>query len=76
MMMNKIIWLFLVVFTLITAIISGSNYALISILTIADIKLYMVAFHYMELKKAHPFWRISLSLLIVLVTLTVYILRR
>ncbi|MBK9792096.1 MAG: cytochrome C oxidase subunit IV family protein [Sphingobacteriales bacterium] len=72
---NKIIWLLLILFTLITAFISRNHYALIAILLLADIKLFLVAFHFMELKKAHTFWRMALSLLIVLITLSLFMLR-
>jgi hypothetical protein len=74
-MKNRIVWLLLILFTITTAFVSGKKYALIIILMLADIKLFLVAFQFMELKKAHLFWRISLSFLIVLVTLTLYILR-
>lgn len=74
-MKNRIVWIFLILFTLLTAYVSGMQYALIIILVIADIKIFLVAFQFMELKKAHLFWRISLSLLIVIVTLTLFLLR-
>ena len=74
-MKNRIVLLLLLLFTLITAIVSGKQYALIVILLMADIKLFLVAFQFMELKKAHLFWRITLSLLIMLVTLSLYILK-
>ncbi len=74
-MKNRIVLLLLLLFTLITAFVSGKQYALIVILLIADIKLFLVAFQFMELKKAHLFWRITLSLLIMLVTMSLYILK-
>ncbi|MBK9794170.1 MAG: hypothetical protein IPP60_14000 [Sphingobacteriales bacterium] len=74
-MKNRIVLLLLLLFTLITAFVSGKQYALIVILLIADIKLFLVAFQFMELKKAHLFWRITLSLLIILVTMSLYILK-
>lgn len=75
MMKNKIVWVLLILFTLLTVFVSGKRYAIILILLIADIKLFIVAFQFMELKKAHVFWKIFLSLLIVLVTLTLFLLR-
>ena len=74
-MKNRIVLLLLLLFTIITAFVSGKQYALIVILLIADIKLFLVAFQFMELKKAHLFWRITLSLLIMLVTMSLYILK-
>lgn len=74
-MKNRIVLLLLLLFTMITAFVSGKQYALIVILLIADIKLFLVAFQFMELKKAHLFWRITLSLLIMLVTMSLYILK-
>ncbi|MBK6275183.1 MAG: cytochrome C oxidase subunit IV family protein [Saprospirales bacterium] len=74
-MKNKIVWIFLILFTLLTFFISEKNFALIAILIIAVLKLLMVAFQFMELKKAHFFWRITFSLLIMIVTLTLYLLR-
>ncbi len=74
-MKNRIVLLLLLLFTMITAFVSGKQYALIVILLIADIKLFLVAFQFMELKKAHLFWRITLSLLIILVTMSLYILK-
>ncbi|TRX38927.1 hypothetical protein FNW52_02455 [Flavobacterium sp. ZT3R18] len=59
-----LIYAFLLVMTITTALIANSS--LVStvmvalILVLSSIKFFMVAFQFMELKKAHSFWKISL----------------
>ncbi|MDD2982093.1 MAG: cytochrome C oxidase subunit IV family protein [Crocinitomicaceae bacterium] len=50
----------LIFLTLLTAFIAsfqGSKIIIIAIIAIALTKFWLVAFQFMELKKAHPFWK-------------------
>ncbi|ASO05299.1 cytochrome c oxidase subunit IV [Arenibacter algicola] len=65
-------WIFLMLFTLVTAFManSGFEYAALAILGLALLKCIGVAFYFMELKKANPFWKVSLlSFLIIFFTI-------
>ncbi len=55
--------------TIVTAILSKFSVhktAAISILALSGVKFLLVAFHFMELKKANVFWKATLSLFLVL----------
>lgn len=60
----------LILFTVLTALLSkyfyDFNYILFVILILSCIKFLLVAFNFMELKKAHIFWKISLSTYLIL----------
>mgnify|MGYP003624218317 FL=1 len=65
-------WIFLMLFTLVTAFManSGFEYPALAILGLALLKCIGVAFYFMELKKANPFWKVSLlSFLIIFFTI-------
>lgn len=50
----------LIFLTLLTAFIAsfqGSKIIVVAIIAIALAKFWLVAFQFMELKKAHPFWK-------------------
>lgn len=50
----------LIILTLLTAFVASlqsTKAAVIIIISIALIKFWLVAFQFMELKKAHPFWK-------------------
>lgn len=70
---NTIVWLLLMIFTVFSVFISGKKYAILFLLLLAIIKIFLVAFQFMELKKAHAFWKTSFSFLILLITLIVYL---
>lgn len=70
---NSVVWLLLMLFTVLSVFISEKKFAVLLLLLFAVVKLFLVAFQFMELKKAHLFWRISFSFLILIVTLTLYI---
>jgi hypothetical protein len=40
-------------------------------MVISAVKFLLVAFQFMELKKANPFWKVSLSLVLMLIILLV-----
>lgn len=65
----------LILLTLITALISNtsmfSKYAVGLIMTISAIKFLWVAFQFMELKKAHVFWKMSLILILGLIIILI-----
>ena len=55
--------------TIATAILSKFSIhktATISILALSGVKFLLVAFHFMELKKANVFWKVTLSLFLML----------
>lgn len=58
-------YMLLIVLTLVTALISNSNLfssgLAFVIMAISSVKFLLVAFEFMELKKAAPFWKFSLS---------------
>jgi hypothetical protein len=47
----------------------------LSILGIFGIKFLLVAFHFMELKKANSFWKLSLTILIILFFLASFLFK-
>lgn len=69
----------LILLTIATAIIS--NFTIISSLTVgiimglAVLKFGLVSFQFMELKKAHPFWKGSVILFLLLIVLVIVIMR-
>lgn len=78
--MNKtaiITWGILIVLTIASALLSGiqSNYTVLLIMGISALKFIGVAFQFMELKKAHTFWRVLLlSFLAIYTTLLLIII--
>jgi len=68
----KFTYLLLIIFTIITAVVSafgseGGKIIAFLIMVLAGIKFLLVAFHFMELKKAHTFWKFSTVLVCVLI---------
>lgn len=62
----------LIILTIITAFVSKTitNFKVVSILTLAVLKFVGVAFYFMEVRKAHIFWKTSIVVfLIVFATL-------
>lgn len=60
--MNKkatITWIILIVLTIASALISKleSKYVVLIILLLSALKFIGIAFQFMEVKKAHPFWK-------------------
>ncbi len=58
----------LVGLTILTAIISnvGGSYASYGILSLGAIKFLGVSFYFMEMKKANIFWKVTISLFLVI----------
>ena len=77
--MNKsaiITWLLLLVLTIVSALISevDSKFIVVLIMGLAALKFIGVAFQFMELKKAHTFWKVILiSFLFIFIMLVVNI---
>jgi len=76
LIMNKkltITWLILIILTVGSALISrldGRNYIVLTIMLFAVFKFIGIAFQFMELKKAHTFWKVLiLSYLTLFITL-------
>ncbi|MDI5897066.1 cytochrome C oxidase subunit IV family protein [Flavobacterium yafengii] len=63
----------LIVFTASTALISNtmsvSGLAIILIMGLSVLKFLLVSFEFMELKKANPFWKVSLISVLGLIVL-------
>ena len=57
--------LLLTVFTVILSKFSINKIAVIFILALSGLKFLLIAFHFMELKKANNFWKVTLSLFLV-----------
>jgi hypothetical protein len=74
-----LIYAFLLVMTVTTALVANSS--LVSsvmvalILVMSSIKFFVVAFQFMELKKAHSFWKISLIMTLGLIIVVIFVLR-
>ncbi len=70
------VWVVLIVLTIIVAIISESNmlYTSILIIALSIVKFLGVSFYFMELRKSHPFWKLSVLIFVVLFAITVIIL--
>lgn len=68
----------LILLTISTAFLSNSNVlhvVLVAlILGISAIKILVVAFQFMELKKANSFWKYTLSIVLVLIIVILYII--
>jgi len=74
-----LVFILLLLLTITTACISGLNafsgVVGILILIFATFKFLLVAFHFMELKKAHSFWKISLMLTLLLFVIVIVSLK-
>jgi len=66
----------LLVLTIISAAVSNvdSRYTLIGILLLAALKFIGVSFYFMELKKAHAFWKVTLLLFLLLFIVLILLL--
>ncbi len=64
------VWLVLIILTITTALVSNSaltiKQAVILILGLSVIKFLGVSFYFMELRKAHLFWKISVLFYVIL----------
>ena len=56
---STLTWIILIVLTITSALVSKleSKYVLIVILILSALKFFGIAFQFMELKKAHVFWK-------------------
>lgn len=68
----------LIALTILTALFSNNfsafKYIVFIILALSCVKFLLVAFQFMELKKAHIFWKISLSAYLVLFIATILLI--
>jgi len=62
------VWIILVLLTVVVGVISSFplSYAVITILVLSVIKFIGVSFYFMELKKAHIFWKASVLIYVLL----------
>jgi len=65
----------LIILTITTALVSNfysiSPFILGLVIVISAVKFLLVAFQFMELKKANSFWKVSLSLVLLLIVLLI-----
>ncbi len=77
--MNKltISWIILVVLTVISGLSSSENSSTVTILILimASIKFVLVSFNFMELVKAHSFWKIAIVSYVTVFTIIFFILK-
>jgi hypothetical protein len=54
-----ITWIILIVFTITSALVSklDGKYVVLIILILSALKFFGIAFQFMEIKKAHAFWK-------------------
>ena len=64
---NTISLIILLLLTVITAALASMKSATLLILIIAVTKFLLVAFQFMELKKAHLFWKLALTILLFII---------
>ena len=77
LIMNKqttLVWILLVLLTVAVGVISSLslNIAVILILLLSSLKFIGVAFYFMELKKAHIFWKISILIYLFIFSILAY----
>ena len=77
--MNKltiITWVSLVLLTIVSALFSNleNNLGAILIIGLATLKFLVVGFQFMELKKAHTFWKVLLLFFIIIYAALVLII--
>ena len=53
----------LLVLTIVTAVVASSTHATFIVLGIACVKIFLVAFRFMDLRHAHLFWKSAFVLL-------------
>ena len=66
-----IVWLVLIMLTICTALVSNltlvTSVAAIAILVLSAIKFILVSNYFMEMKKAHSFWKFSIIFYLIIV---------
>ncbi|PKH51574.1 hypothetical protein CXF68_13160 [Tenacibaculum sp. Bg11-29] len=77
--MNKsaiITWVILLMLTIIAALFSGfeNRFVVFLIIGLAAMKFLGVAFQFMELKKAHSFWKSSIVIFVLIFTALILII--
>ncbi|WP_111706701.1 cytochrome C oxidase subunit IV family protein [Lutibacter citreus] len=67
------VWIALIVLTVISALVSNSSlyYASSIIIILAVVKFIGISFYFMELKKAHIFWKASVLFYLVLFSIII-----
>ena len=57
---TNLTWVILIVLTIASALVSklNNNYVVLLILVFSSLKFFGIAFQFMELKKAHVFWKV------------------
>lgn len=62
------VWIGLILLTILSAAVSNGdlNYSSTFIIILAGLKFIGITFYFMELKKAHVFWKVSILMFLVL----------
>ena len=70
-----ITWVLLVVLTIVSAVLSDTQgkYIILIIMMLAAFKFIGVAFQFMELKKAHPFWKYAILIYLIFIITVVIV---
>ena len=71
---NLIVWIILMLLTLATALLAGASKIAYLMLGISAVKFLLVAFQFMELKKAHAFWESALVILLTTISAVILLL--
>ncbi len=62
---NTLVWTIMLLFTLTGYFLSGGGALLQAIvLTLFAVKFFLIDYQFMELRRAHPFWRYALNTLL------------
>ena len=70
-----ITWALLLVLTIVSAMLSNAQgkYIILIIMMLAAFKFIGVAFQFMELKKAHPFWKYAILIYLIFIITVVIV---
>ena len=62
------VWMVLIVLTIVSALVSESNllYASVLVIVLSVVKFLGVSFYFMELRKAHIFWKSSVLIFVII----------
>ena len=73
---TTITWVLLIILTIASALVSKieGEYIVLIILFLAVLKFIGIAFQFMELKKAHSFWKGSIIVFLIVFILTISLL--
>lgn len=68
------VWLVLMGLTIASFLLANEFYPIYLIVGLFTIKFLFVSFQYMELRKAHLFWKVTITLIVALINLLVILI--